>query len=142
VNDRLVEVVDFATDVVKMELMGFSWSERIQSRLEESRLRRRSEWLPPAATVSSSSVTSTNFAPRLCTSSFTAGRISKASTTAPRRRLVAIACGQPPTGRAKWTMRLLADTLVELEIVDSVSHTTVWETLKKTNLNPICGNAG
>lgn len=57
-------------------------------------------------------------------------------------RLVALACGQAPAGRAKWTMRLLADTLVELEIVESVSHTTVWETLKKTNSSRTCANAG
>lgn len=57
-------------------------------------------------------------------------------------RLVAIACGQPPAGRAKWTMRLLADKLVELEIVESVSHTTVWETLKKMNSSRICANVG
>lgn len=57
-------------------------------------------------------------------------------------RLISIACGQAPAGRAKWTMRLLADKLVKLEIVEAVSHTTVWETLKKTNLNRTCANAG
>lgn len=57
-------------------------------------------------------------------------------------RLVAIACGKAPEGRAKWTMRLLADKLVELEIVDQVSHTTVWQTLKKMNLSRTCANVG
>lgn len=57
-------------------------------------------------------------------------------------KLVAIACGKAPNGRAKWTMRLLADKLVEMEIVESVSHTTVWNTLKKTNLNLTCVNVG
>lgn len=57
-------------------------------------------------------------------------------------RLVAIACGKVPQGRAKWTLRLLADKLVELEIVDTVSHTTVWQTLKKMNLSRTCANAG
>jgi len=57
-------------------------------------------------------------------------------------RLVAIACGKAPEGRAKWTLRLLADKLVELDIVDAVSHTTVWQTLKKMNLSRTCANAG
>lgn len=48
-------------------------------------------------------------------------------------RTIALACGPPPEGRARWTYRLLADKIVELEIVDSISHKTVWETLKKTN---------
>lgn len=48
-------------------------------------------------------------------------------------RLIAVACSQPPQGRARWTLRLLADKLVELEIVDAVSTETVRRTLKKTN---------
>jgi transposase len=47
--------------------------------------------------------------------------------------LVALACGPVPEGRAKWTLRLLADKLVELRHVPSVSHETVRRTLKKTN---------
>lgn len=50
-------------------------------------------------------------------------------------RLIALACEQPPEGRARWTLRLLAERLVELEIVDSVSHEAVRQTLKKTNSN-------
>jgi hypothetical protein len=50
-------------------------------------------------------------------------------------RLIAIACGKPPKGRAKWTMQMLADKLVVLKVVESVSGQTVWRTLKKTNLN-------
>lgn len=46
-------------------------------------------------------------------------------------RLVQLACSQPPEGRAKWTLRLLADQLVELEIVDEICHETVRQTLKK-----------
>ncbi len=57
-------------------------------------------------------------------------------------RLVAIACGQAPEGRAKWTMSLLADKLIELEIVESVSAETVRRTLKKTNLSRIFASAG
>jgi transposase len=49
-------------------------------------------------------------------------------------RLVALACSEPPEGRARWSLRLLADKLVELEIVEEeVSYQTVRRTLKKTN---------
>jgi len=51
-------------------------------------------------------------------------------------RLVAIACSQAPEGRASWTLHLLADKLVELEIVDAISLETVRKTLKKTTSNP------
>jgi Homeodomain-like domain len=47
--------------------------------------------------------------------------------------LIALACGPAPEGRAQWTLRLLADQLVELQHVASVSHETVRQTLKKTN---------
>ena len=47
-------------------------------------------------------------------------------------RLVALACGPPPEGRCRWTLRLLASQMVELEIVDSMSKETVRQTLKKT----------
>ena len=47
--------------------------------------------------------------------------------------LVALACGPPPEGRARWTLRLLADKLVELELVGAVSYETVRRTLKKTS---------
>lgn len=50
--------------------------------------------------------------------------------------LIALACGKPPEGRERWTMRLLADKLIQLGYVDQVSHKTVWVTLKKTNSNP------
>jgi transposase len=48
-------------------------------------------------------------------------------------QLIAIACGPAPEGRARWTLRLLADKLVELEVVDSIGTETVRQTLKKTN---------
>jgi len=48
-------------------------------------------------------------------------------------RLIALACSQPPEGRASWTLRLLADKLVELEVVESVSHEAVRQALKKTS---------
>lgn len=47
-------------------------------------------------------------------------------------RLVKLACSQAPPGRARWTLRLLAERLVELEIVDSISYETVRRTMKKT----------
>jgi transposase len=48
-------------------------------------------------------------------------------------RLVQLACSQPPAGFARWTLRLLAQRLVELAVVESVSYETVRRTLKKTN---------
>jgi transposase len=48
-------------------------------------------------------------------------------------RLIAIACGDLPAGRSTWSMRLLADQLVALNVVDTISHDTVWRTLKKTS---------
>ena len=48
-------------------------------------------------------------------------------------RLIALACSQPPAGRATWTLQLLADKLVELRIVDSVCDETVRRALKKTS---------
>ena len=50
-------------------------------------------------------------------------------------QLIALSCGAAPQGRARWTLRLLATQLVELEIVETISHEAVRQTLKKTNLN-------
>ncbi len=47
--------------------------------------------------------------------------------------LIALACGAPPEGRARWTLRLLSDRMVVLEHVESVSYETVRRVLKKTN---------
>jgi transposase len=49
--------------------------------------------------------------------------------------LIALACGQAPEGRSRWTLRLLADRMVALEEVDHLSHETVRQVLKKTNLS-------
>jgi hypothetical protein len=57
-------------------------------------------------------------------------------------RLITIAKEAPPAGRATWTMQLLADRLVELKIVGSISDDTVHRTLKKTNLNLISVGIG
>ena len=51
-------------------------------------------------------------------------------------RLVALSCGDPPEGHAKWSLRLLADKAVELGYIDGVSHETVRRVLKKTPSNP------
>jgi hypothetical protein len=51
-------------------------------------------------------------------------------------QLTLLACSDPPEGYARWTMRLLADKLVELELVEAISHVAVWERLKKTNSSP------
>jgi transposase len=48
-------------------------------------------------------------------------------------QLTTIACSSPPEGRARWTLRMLADRMVELEYADSISHSTVERVLKKTN---------
>ena len=48
-------------------------------------------------------------------------------------RLIAMACGEPPEGRASWTLKLLADQLVECEIVETISTETVRQALKETN---------
>lgn len=50
--------------------------------------------------------------------------------------LIAMACGEPPDGRARWTLKLLADRLVECEIVETISAETVRRVLKKTNSSP------
>jgi hypothetical protein len=49
--------------------------------------------------------------------------------------VVAMACSKPPTGHAKWTLRLIADKCVELDYVDSISHMSIARLLKKRNLN-------
>lgn len=49
--------------------------------------------------------------------------------------LIALACGAPPDGREVWTLRLLADRMVELQQVDALSHETVRTVLKKTRSN-------
>jgi transposase len=50
--------------------------------------------------------------------------------------LVALACSAPPVGHKRWTLRLLADKMIEREYIDCISHETVRQVLKKTNLSP------
>lgn len=59
-----------------------------------------------------------------------------------RAKITAIACSQPPEGRSRWTLRLIADRVVELEMVNGISHQTVKRLLKKTNLSLISRNNG
>ena len=51
-------------------------------------------------------------------------------------KLITLCCSEPPKGFAKWSLRLLADKMVELKHVESITHVTVRNVLKKTNLNP------
>ncbi len=57
-------------------------------------------------------------------------------------KLIALACSKPPKGRARWTLRLLENKVVELGIVDRASDSTIHRTLKKTVSNRIVGSAG
>jgi transposase len=57
-------------------------------------------------------------------------------------RLMALACSESPEGYQRWTIRLLAEKVVELEIAQQISPSSVQRVLKKMNLNLICGNTG
>jgi transposase len=61
------------------------------------------------------------------------GRQYRKLDGAQEAHLVALACSQPPDGRERWTLRLLADKLVELEVVQAIDPATVYRTLKKTS---------
>ena len=50
--------------------------------------------------------------------------------------LIALTCGAPPAGRTRWTLKLLADRLVALEVVEAISYETVRRTLKQTTSSP------
>jgi hypothetical protein len=64
----------------------------------------------------------------------------KAERTYPKKvdgdfeaHLIALCCSKPPEGYLRWSLRLLADKVVELEYIESISHETIRRTLKKTN---------
>lgn len=61
---------------------------------------------------------------------------SKVLDGAAEARLAQLACTEPPDGHERWTMQMLADRLIELEVVETVSRETVRTTLKKMNLSP------
>ena len=57
-------------------------------------------------------------------------------------KLIALACSKPPKGRARWSLRLLENKVVELGIVDRASDSTIGRTLKKTLFSPIAAGTG
>jgi len=59
-----------------------------------------------------------------------------------RAKVTALACTDPPKGYARWSLRLLSDRLIELDIVDEISHTEVGRILKKTNFSLTEKNTG
>jgi transposase len=81
---------------------------------------------------------------RFVEAGFEAALYRKAVTNAHRRKitgdeeahLIALCCSQAPEGQERWTLRMLADKMVELDVIASVSHETIRRTLKKVNLNP------
>lgn len=64
-----------------------------------------------------------------------AGQVAKALDGVAEAHLVALTCSEPPVGHERWTLRLLAERMVQLEYVTAVSHETVRQALKKTNSN-------
>lgn len=104
--------------------------------------RQRSDpWIAHQHEVSKATVY--NLRRRYCTEGFQAALNEKPRPGAPKKldgrgeaRFTAIACSDPPQGHQRWTVRLLADKLVELELVDSISPATVGTLLKKTSSNP------
>ena len=83
-----------------------------------------------------------NIRQRFVEQGFDAALERKQRTTPPRRpildgdgeaQLIALACSEAPEGRSSWTLHLLADRLVAMNIVDTISHETVRQVLKKTN---------
>ena len=88
---------------------------------------------------------------RLVEEGVEAALVCKHSPTSARKRifdgeaeakLITLACSTPPKGRARWTLRLLEETVVELQIVDRVSDNTIGRTLKKTSSNRISRSSG
>lgn len=59
-----------------------------------------------------------------------------------RAKITALACSTPPAGHARWSLRLLAEKVVELAIVDTICYTSVSDILKKTNCSPSANSPG
>jgi poly-gamma-glutamate capsule biosynthesis protein CapA/YwtB (metallophosphatase superfamily) len=57
-------------------------------------------------------------------------------------KLIALACSKPPKGRARWTLQLREEAVVELNIVERASDNTIGRTLKKTRSDPTCNGNG
>ena len=64
-------------------------------------------------------------------------RYERAFDGAQEARLIALACSAPPEGKSRWTLRLLTEQLIELQVLDTVSRECVRQALKKTNSSPI-----
>jgi transposase len=97
---------------------------------------------PPriAQVLSVSRATVYNVANRYRTEGYPAALLDKARSGAPprvdgglRAQITALACSAAPEGHARWTLRLLADKVVELAWIDDISHTTIKDILKKTS---------
>jgi transposase len=93
-----------------------------------------------AQVLSVSRATVYNVANRYRSEGYPAALLDKARSGAPARvdgslraQITALACSAAPQGHARWTLRLLADKVVELAWIDEISHTTIKEILKKTN---------
>jgi len=93
-----------------------------------------------AEALSANRNTVRNLRQRFVESGMTAGLHRRKRITAPKlkaldgrqeARLIALRCSEPPSGCARWTLELLADTLVELQVVEAISRETVRRTLKK-----------
>lgn len=102
-----------------------------------------------ARNVGVSKVTAYNIRRRFATRGLQAALTEKSRPGAPRKltgqdkaNVVLLACTDAPDGRTRWTHRLLADKLVELEMVPSISYKSVERILKKTNSSPGKGNTG
>jgi transposase len=92
-----------------------------------------------AAMLHTSAVTVTQTCKRFLTAGLEAALYERLRPGARRKldgrqeaHLVALACGPPPAGRERWSLRLLADRIVELGIIETVSYATVRRVLKKT----------
>ena len=98
---------------------------------------------PPAEiaqVLSVSRATVYNVANRYRSEGYPAALLDRARSGAPARvngqlraQVTALACSTAPEGHARWTLRLLADKVVELAWIDDISHTTIKDILKKTN---------
>lgn len=64
-----------------------------------------------------------------------ANRSARRLDGAGEAHLIAVACSAPPDGHARWSMRLLRERLIEMEVVEDIGKETIRQTLKKTNLN-------
>ena len=120
---RSAAAITRARILLKADAEGHGWADdRIAEALDVSlatvaRVRKKFALMGPQAAVARQPPT---------------GRQYRKLDGAQEAHLVALACGPPPDGRGRWTMKLLADRLVELEVVESIDPATACRTLKKT----------